>query len=108
MELVQSVQAFKGDIIAIQEDDYGDFMRRAGSYLASLEHALGGAEPQVQQQIDEMRNYLMFHPSWGIETTRSRLLRDADELNAMVLRPEESGEVCAYVPRHTTPLHFNQ
>lgn len=104
MELMQSVQAFKSDVENIQEDDYGDFMRRAGSYLANLEHAMSGASPQVREHIDEMRNYLMFHPSWGVEGTRARLLRDADTVNEMVMHPEEEGEVCAWEPRHIAPM----
>lgn len=80
MEPLRLIDHFKNDVASIQEDDYGDFMRRAGSYLANLEQVLSGSPPEVFELIDEMRTYLMYHPSWGIETTRARLLRDADAL----------------------------
>ena len=72
---------FLEQIKALDETDYGDFMRKANSYLLNLkEEEVTLAHLALQYKISEIQNYLQFSPDRNIESTRERLLLDADKL----------------------------
>ena len=79
------LQKFSTDITNIYDTDYGDFMRTANTYLNNLRDDLSknGGE-RALQKLNENQMYLQFTPSWEIESTREKLLRDAKSINALL------------------------
>lgn len=72
---------FMEEINSIVETDYGDFMRKANSYLDKLK-ALPSAitSVEISKMLDQMQDYLQFNSNWDITTTKEKLLQDADKL----------------------------
>ncbi|HRO66410.1 MAG TPA: hypothetical protein PL182_02470 [Pseudobdellovibrionaceae bacterium] len=62
----------------ITDADYGDFMRKANGYLCDLKSQLKNAPTPIQKKLDEMQSYTQFNPSWNVESTRRRLLKDSE------------------------------
>lgn len=81
-----NVENFSEKILAIHEPDYGDFMRKANHYLLDLKKALGRLpNPQIKSKLDQMQNYIQFHPNWEVEPTVKQILRDITEIDNMVV-----------------------
>ena len=72
---------FLEELNAITETDYGDFMRKANAYLNHLkENEIAKNSTEISEKIDNMQNYVQFHPSWELESTKAKILQDADRL----------------------------
>lgn len=82
-EPVQAVDFFIQTVAGLYEKDYGDFMREVILHLEHLRERVGGRE-DVNRLIDEMKFYTGFASDFDIESTRSKLLRDARSLRASV------------------------
>lgn len=79
------VKKFTDNVSAILEPDYGDFMRVANTYLLQMKEGLQVFhDRKINQRISEMQIYLQFNPSWNVEPTREKLLRDAQFLDDLV------------------------
>ena len=77
----QLIEKFKQDICEILDSDYGDFMRKANVYLQSLKAAgKARANPEIEKRIAEMQLYIQYFPNWNVDSTRSRILKDAEAL----------------------------
>ncbi len=80
-----NVEKFSEKILAIHEPDYGDFMRKANHYLLDLKKALVRLPNQeVKNKLDQMQNYIQFHPNWEIEPTVIQILKDINEIDKML------------------------
>ncbi len=80
--MLSAIENFIQITHAIEEGDYGDFMRRANLYFQNLGDAL---EPtrnkKAKSLLEEMKNYLQFNPDREMSTTKFRLENDAKKLN---------------------------
>lgn len=73
-----AAKLFYEQISQLDEADYGDFMRRANTYLEGLRRALAGSQGyKLLSQLDRMKAYVQYAPDWCVETTQRRLLSDA-------------------------------
>ena len=76
---------FMKNTVNIEEEDFGDFMRKENLYLSQLAEALG---PEISEEIKlkltEMQTYLQFYPNWNLDLTKHHLLVDARELMQMM------------------------
>lgn len=69
------------EVNTMVETDYGDFMRKVNSYLEHLKQDENVVHsPEIDEKIDEMKEYIQYHPNWDVPTTREKILHDADEL----------------------------
>jgi hypothetical protein len=71
---------FMQAIDGLYEKDYGDFMRKAVLYIDRLKSDLSGSGFDVVRVTDKMMVYTVYAPDFDIESTRTKLLRDASEL----------------------------
>ena len=71
---------FHETIGSIDVEDYGDFMRQANFAIKRLQQALSRQEIPLTDVILQMKTYVQFSPSWHVESTKKRLLRDTEEL----------------------------
>ncbi len=80
-----NVRLFINEISDISENDFGDFMRSANSHLDHLEKSLDQFyNRDINQKIIDMKMYLQYSPNWDIESTRKRLLQDANALDELI------------------------
>lgn len=75
---------FHETVNSIDCEDYGDFMRQANFALKGLQQALSCQEIPLTDVILQMKTYIQFSPSWHVESTKQRLLKDAEELIALL------------------------
>ncbi len=72
---------FLDELSAISETDYGDFMRKVNSYLLELkENDIAKNSAEISEKLDNMQDYVQFHPNWDLESTKEKIFRDADKL----------------------------
>ena len=85
------LEKFSTNITNIYDTDYGDFMRKANTYLSHLRDDLSkdGAE-NTHQKLNEMQKYLQFTSNWEIESTRKKLLVDAKSIDALLTNFHQS------------------
>jgi len=86
-----AIEKFVGQIRAVNEYDYGDFMRKANSYIMDLQNSLEPlANKVIRRKISEMRDYIQFQPEWKVESTRRRIIDDAYYIEKLLSgqRPE--------------------
>ena len=85
------LEKFSTDVANIYETDYGDFMRKANTYLNHLRDDLSEAGTEsTHQKLNEMQKYLQFTATWDIESTRKKLLADAKSINALLTNVHQS------------------
>lgn len=85
-----ALNTFAQQIQALNEIDYGDFMREANMDILYLREASQHEGKAVQDKIDEMQLYTQFCPNWVIEPTRSRLLGDVERLKNILDQSKDS------------------
>lgn len=81
------VDHFIHEIGSIDDLDYGDFMRKANAYLLEFKDHVPSRSREkhsILQKIDEIQLYLQYYPNWQIESTRLRLLSDAQDIDRMI------------------------
>ncbi len=88
---VQALDLFLSDVQSIHEYDYGDCMREWNHDLLYLRDHLQNTSSWALQKINEMQLYVQFFPNWDVESTRSRIQRDALELREHLLMLKNSG-----------------
>lgn len=76
----QAVEFFIETVAELYEKDYGDFMRRVVLYMDRMAMDVRGAPPEVVKIFTSMKQYLVYQPNFDIESTRVRILRDAQEI----------------------------
>lgn len=87
---IHAVRIFIEAIDNLVEFDYGDFMRKANTYICNLRSHLAGCKHEVLDLVNKMQFYTQFVPSWQIEPTRRRLLEDSLKLLRMLKVGESS------------------
>jgi hypothetical protein len=76
------IQRFIREIKGIRESDYGDFMRSSNLYLNELQGRLEESHfPVPYRKIEDIKAYLQYCPNWDVDSTQSRLIHDATELD---------------------------
>lgn len=81
----QDTLVFSNKIHAINEADYGDFMRLGNSYLIELREQLDFLhDKNIDAKISEIQDYLQFRPDWNIKSTLKRLDGDIDYLDQIL------------------------
>ena len=72
---------FLQEISSIEENDYGDFMRKVNEYLIELKENKNAVRTlEIEQIVDEIQRYIQFRPNWKIPETRERLTQDIEKL----------------------------
>ena len=64
------IDEFIENVSAINDTDYGDFMRKTNSYLIELDEEL----------LDELKTEVQFYPNWDIKSTRRRTILMAERI----------------------------
>ena len=83
--MATDIDFFIYDFSAIDETDYGDFMRKANYLLIQLDEEMcKTATPEVRSLLDEMKNDIQFHPNWERESTREGILRLAAKVKELL------------------------
>lgn len=81
------VDHFIHEIKSIDDLDYGDFMRKANAYLLEFKDHVphrSREKSSIDRKIEEIQLYLQYYPNWEIESTRERLLSDAEVIDRMI------------------------
>lgn len=87
------IASFIDQVDSIHETDYGDFMRKANTYLNNLKTKIGWiSDPNIERTLVGMQNYLQYTPSWNLESTRKELIRDAREIDDLMLGLKQDWE----------------
>lgn len=89
---IHAMRMFAELVRNITDADYGDFMRKANSYLYDLKSQLKDTPNSIQKKLSEMQHYTQFTPNWDVESTRRRLLKDIGIVEGkfrVLLRPRE-------------------
>lgn len=74
-------EIFLEQIKNINESDYGDFMRKANSYLLELKDKEEVAHQfSLRNKIITIQDYLQYRPNWDIQSTLQQLIEDAEEM----------------------------
>lgn len=79
-DAAQALRLFKEAVSNITDDEYGDFKRRANSYICTLKEHLKFFGIDQTEKLAEMQNYTQFLPSGDITDVRKRLLFNADQI----------------------------
>lgn len=65
-------------IRSLNEEDYGDYMRKVNAGLHSLREAIEREPIDIRNWVERMQSYVQFNPNWHVASTRLRLLADAE------------------------------
>lgn len=77
------IQDLEVKIREINVKDFGDFRRKANSYLLRFRENLTNPSESVRRVLNEMQRYSNYEPNWLTEDTRRRLLADIQSLKKM-------------------------
>lgn len=87
------IDQFVADINAVNESEYGDFLKKANLYLNELHHELSKSSYEdIEQKITEMQTYLQFRSNWQIASTKERILKDAQIIDELWRGHEQDWE----------------
>ncbi|MEZ0393260.1 MAG: hypothetical protein ACAH59_13655 [Pseudobdellovibrionaceae bacterium] len=87
----EAVQFFLDEASHCNEYDYGDAMREWNRELLYLRSHLKDSSPWVFQKLQQMQNYIQFAPNWDVDSTRVRIIQDANELKEHFILSEMAG-----------------
>ncbi len=88
----ENILNFMKALRAIDEADYGDFMRKANLYFVDLEGALGSEiSDRAKLKLSEIHDYLQFKPDWNRENTLHRISKDILDLELILDESPASG-----------------
>jgi len=83
--MTPEVSRFAQKIRSIDDEDYGDFMRKANAYLMELEHELGPlADDKIRRKMIEMQTYIQYFPNWQVDLTKKKIHEDAAVIDGWV------------------------
>ncbi len=82
--MARDINSFIKDFSAIDETDYGDFMRKANHLLIELDETIyDQSANEVRSLLDEMKDEIQFHPNWEKESTREDILHLAEKVKQL-------------------------
>lgn len=88
------IKEFLKELSAIDDNDFGDFMRKVNHYLLELEAGISASSSErIRVQLQELKKDVQYHPNWDIESTREKIImrvRTLDEL--LMLQTRASSE----------------
>lgn len=81
MTFERSVQDFINRVRYLHEPDFGDFKRKVGLYLSSLQQELK-TSPEAVRVIRHLQDKVIYNPNGNVEATRRLVLSAATQLLA--------------------------
>lgn len=91
--MTKEVSFFINQINSIFETDYGDFMRKANTYLNDLKIKLEWtSDPNIKKKLNQMKNYLQYNSTWNLESTQQQLIKDAHDIDDLMLGLKQGWE----------------
>ena len=79
--VAKDIEGFILEFAAIDEPDYGDFMRKANYLLIELDEKVYADSPaEIRRILDKMKDDIQFHPNWETESTREEVLLLANKV----------------------------
>ena len=76
---------FMKNLRAIDEGDFGDFMRKGNLFFLELSEALGTEmSDQAKKKLSEIQDHLQFTPDWNHDTTLHRISKDILDLELIL------------------------
>jgi hypothetical protein len=82
--MAKDIDYFIYDFKAIDDPDYGDFMRKANYLLIELDEKIyDSSTKEVRQILDKMKDEIQFHPNWEKESTREDILNLAKKVKQL-------------------------
>lgn len=83
----QAIELFIERIGAVDDFDYGDYMRRVNIYILELRDQLHHRGTEILQRLDELQYEVQFVPEWSTESTRPLVARAAEDLRRLLQKP---------------------
>lgn len=77
-EHIKYIEEFELAIRGINVKDFGDFRRKANSYLIRLAEKIENSSNK--KQLIEIQNFVNFKPDWQIESTRRNIIKKIREI----------------------------
>lgn len=87
-----AVDVFSKKINAIDNLDYGDFMRRANLYLMDLDDQITKTN-EIRNLMKQMKDEIQYNPSWDIQSTRERISHLTQAISQIQVRPASQAEL---------------
>lgn len=76
------IEEFLYHFNAINETDYGDFMRKANSYLSILTDKIYfESDARIKNLLNELKKDIQYYPNWDIPSSRKRTLKMIEKIN---------------------------
>ena len=83
--MTKVLKKFITDVNAINEIDYGDFMRKANHYFIELQDQLhANSSDSIQSTLFQIKLHLQYTPNWNVESTRRYLLQEIKLLDSYI------------------------
>ncbi|MCM2282164.1 MAG: hypothetical protein NDI61_09995 [Bdellovibrionaceae bacterium] len=73
-EKLRVLDDFGGRIMSLDEEDFGDWMRRANVYWHRLMQAFADEDRQTHQHLAEIHRLIQYNPSFRLQDTRRRVI----------------------------------
>jgi len=83
----QAIELFIEQIGAVDDSDYGDYMRRVNLYILELKDQLRYRRIEILRRLDELQYEVQFVPEWSTEATRPLVARAAEDLRRLLQKP---------------------
>jgi hypothetical protein len=80
----EAIVVFIKTLQGLYEKDFGDFKRKVSLYLDQLAGDLRDAPIEAKRLLVRMKDYVVYDADLKIESTRARLIRDAQEILSML------------------------
>ncbi len=81
-----AIDIFSKKFNAIDNLDYGDFMRRANLYLMDLDDQIT-KNKEVCNLMKQMKDEIQYNPSWDIQSTRDSISRLVKAIGHIQVKP---------------------
>lgn len=87
-----AIDIFSKKFNAIDNLDYGDFMRRANLYLMDLDDQIT-KNKEVCNLMKQMKDEIQYNPSWDIESTRDSISHLAKAISQIQVKSAPQPEL---------------
>ncbi len=86
-----AIDIFSKKFNAIDNLDYGDFMRRANLYLMDLDEQIN-KNKEIHNLMKKMKDEIQYNPSWDIQSTRDSISKLTKSISQMQVKPSSQAE----------------
>ena len=84
-----AIDIFSKKFNAIDNLDYGDFMRRANLYLTDLDDQITKTS-EIRNLMKQMKDEIQYNPSWDIQSTRDSISHLTKAISQIQVKPASS------------------